>query len=352
MASERDGLAVLLEVLDDRGRLAALTDEQWNALLMVADASRLLPRLAIETEHLTSTLRAPGWAHDRLAAARVKGRQYEREIRWEIACVQRALAPAGVDPVFLKGAAYVAAAIPCGVGRVVADVDILVAETALADVEAALLAHGWEFEPLEAYDERYYREWMHELPPMRHRQRGTMLDVHHRILPRTGRLHPPTSRLLERAETAWGVRVLCPAHRLLHAAAHMFQDGEVTGGLRDLADIASLALDEDDFWRDVSRETDALGLGRPLYYAVRYAQRIGPGRLPKKASEIAQSWAPSGPARLAMDALVGTSLRPGAVLAGAASGLLVARSHWLKMPPALLAAHVWSKVTRRSRPAP
>ena len=38
-----------------------------------------------------------------------------------------------------------------------------------------------------AYDQRYYREWMHELPPLLHVRRQTALDVHHAIAPETAR---------------------------------------------------------------------------------------------------------------------------------------------------------------------
>ena len=50
-----------------------------------------------------------------------------------------------------------------------------------------------------------------------------MLDVHHRILPRTGRVHPPTERLLEKAVEVGGAAVLSPEHMVLHSAAHCFR---------------------------------------------------------------------------------------------------------------------------------
>ena len=209
-------------------------------------------------------------------------------------------------------------------------------------------ASGWEFEPLEPYDERYYREWMHELPPMRHRRRGTLLDVHHRILPRTGRMHPPTARLLERSVAVDGVRVLSPSHRLLHASAHLFQDGEVFGSLRDLADIAGLGAGGEEFWQEVGEEAEALGLARPLFYAVRYVRQLGLGDdLRSVALDVVGHWAPPGMTLSLMDTLVREALGGGG-LRGPASGLLLLRSQWLRMPPPLLAAHVWWKIRRSS----
>ena len=114
---------------------------------------------------------------------------------------------------------------------------------------------------------RYYSEWMHELPPMRHQGRGTMLDVHHRILPRTGRIHPPTERLMAKAVEVGGTQVLSPEHMVLHSAAHFFQDGEVAGALRDVVDLSDLLNQFGHtpfFERELTSEAKALGLGRPL----------------------------------------------------------------------------------------
>jgi hypothetical protein len=337
-------VSVLLDVLRDRARAASFNDEEWAALLRAGETARLLSRLSLEFERLGLTFHdAPDWVRDRLRAAAVRGRQFEREIRWEVRCIQQALGPTGIEPVFLKGAAYIAAGLPNGVGRVAADLDVLVAESDLSRVESALLEAGWAFDALDTYDERYYREWMHELPPLRHRERGTLLDVHHRILPRTGRVHPPTARLLDAAETVAGVRMLSPTHRLLHAAAHLFQDGEVVGSLRDLVDIADLAGAVR--LADSVDEVEACGLGRALYYAVRYAERFRLRQFSDEDRSLVSRWAPGPVVGHAMDALVEAVFR-GYGSAGAAGAVLLARSQWLKMPPGLLLSHAWHKVRR------
>ena len=40
---------------------------------------------------------------------------------------------------------------------------------------------------LTPYDDAYYRDHMHELPPLIHKERDRMIDVHHTILPLTAR---------------------------------------------------------------------------------------------------------------------------------------------------------------------
>src|SRR5581483_3934078 len=117
------------------------------------------------------------------------------------------------------------------------DVDILVPRAALPRVEAALMRQGWATSHHEPYDQRYYREWMHELPPLRHVARGTVADVHHSIAPPSGRLKPDSAKLLAAAETVTGyasLKVLANLDMILHSAAHLFLNEDLTHGLRDL----------------------------------------------------------------------------------------------------------------------
>jgi hypothetical protein len=106
-------------------------------------------------------------------------------MRWEISRIQRALASVDTPIIFLKGAAYLMSALANAKGRLSSDIDILVAKNMLPQVESALIEHGWEPIKLADYDQLYYRTWAHELPPLRHRDRNTVVDVHHTILPLT-----------------------------------------------------------------------------------------------------------------------------------------------------------------------
>ena len=139
-------------------------------------------------------------------------------------------------------------------------------------MEAALQDAGWQPIKLDPYHQRYYRTWMHELPPLRHRERGTVVDLHHTILPPTSRLKPDPAQLWAAARRLGGgpVHVLAPADMVLHGAAHLFQDGDLRRALRDLVDIGDLL----GHWhraRILAASRAArrqLGLGRPLFYAL------------------------------------------------------------------------------------
>src|SRR4029077_2467900 len=151
----------------------------------------------------------------------------------------------------------------------------------LDSVEKHLLARGWEIDELEPYDLHYYRKWSHELPPLRHRERGTVLDVHHTILPPRSRLRPDPSAFWRAAVTLPdGSMALCPTHMALHVAVHLFQegfqDGEIAGGLGNLIDFDELCRHfgrRPGFWEKLVPAAVELGLTRPLLYALRYSSR-------------------------------------------------------------------------------
>ncbi len=337
------GLPLLLRVLQDPSRLSSLSPAEWEGVLSAAEPARLSGRLAADAFRVEAQARAPSWARDRLTSARIRGREFERVVLWEINRILRALDSTGLRPVFLKGAGYLAAGLPSAAGRVVSDVDVLVPEADLETAQSALERQGWAFVEQTPYDERYYRQWMHELPPMRHRQRGTMLDVHHAILPRTGRFQPDSRVLLERAVRAGGTYVLCPTHMVLHAAVHLFYDG--AAAIRDLADIDCLvryfATAEADFWPALLDDARELDLERSAFYALRYAHRILATPIPHEFWAELERAAPARPVLRVMDTLVDATLRErkGGVAAASSFGLYV-RSHWLRMPPLLLVRHL------------
>ena len=237
-------------------------------------------------------------------------------VRREVAYVRKALAAVDVDIVLLKGAAYLMAGLPAARGRVFSDVDILVPFDKLGDVEAALMLHGWATTHHNAYDQRYYRQWMHELPPLRHNARMTVLDVHHAILPLTARLKPDSAKLLAASRPIAGqdrLRVLCPVDMVLHSATHLFHNEDLSQGLRDLADLDSLLRHfarEPGFWEELPRRADELDLARPLYYGLRYASRFLGTPVPRRRT---RRRAPGDPPRIPgrlMDALYDRALQP------------------------------------------
>ncbi len=357
MSSHR--LDPLVLALRDPATLSTLALPAWEALIRDARRTNLLARVALDVEALGLLKRVPDAPRAHLDAARNLAQAQAAAVQREVAFVDRALAACGVPIVLLKGAAYLIAGASASRGRLFSDVDILVPRAAIADVESTLMRHGWAAIKTTAYDQRYYRRWMHELPPLRHHTRQTVLDVHHAILPITARLKPDSAKLLAASRAVPGeprLRVLAPIDMVLHSAAHLFCNEDVGNSLRDLVDLDSLLREfagEPGFWDALTARAVELDLARPLYYALRYAVRILDAPVPAAALQAAEVGRPPVLLRELMDALFLRTLRPGRDgasedgLASMARGSLYLRAHWLRMPPLLLARHLITKAIRR-----
>lgn len=349
--------ALLLDVLSNPGRMANLALPEWDFLIRQSRGSRLLGRLAWQVEDLGLADSVPERVRPHLEAAARVAQKHRTMMEWEIRQVRRVLAPVTDKIVLLKGAAYVAGQLPAARGRLFSDMDILVPKAHLAKVEEALLANGWQPIKLHAYDQRYYRAWMHELPPLEHRIRHTTLDVHHTILPETGRLHPDPEKLLAEAQALDDspLYILSPADMLLHSAAHLFQDGEIAGALRDLVDMADMLRHfgtEEAFWQTLLPRARQLQLARPLWYALAHLRTYFPGTLPEEVFQQARPDRPPWPLRPFMNFLIHKALQPelpekSSWWGQTARWLLYVRSHWLRMPPRLLVSHLVYKALRR-----
>jgi hypothetical protein len=346
----------LVHTLHNPAAALSFSLPQWDALIRRARRTNLLARLALAFDELGLLPQVPAPPRVHLEAARTLAQAQADAVRREVRYIERALAGAGVPIVLLKGAAYLLAGLQAARGRLFADIDILIPRAALADVEARLMLNGWQTNKSTAYDQRYYRQWMHELPPLRHVSRQTMLDVHHAILPTTARLRPNSAKLLEASRPLAGdsrLRVLAPVDAVLHSATHLFCNEDVGNNLRDLVDLDSLLREfarDDDFWPRLTARAGELDLTRPLYYALRYAVRVLATPVPAPVLGAAEIGRPPSVLRGLMDALFLRTLQPEHAsdgLASLARGSLYLRAHWLRMPPLLLAQHLTVKALRR-----
>lgn len=343
-------MPLIVRVWRQPGLLEGMTVRDWDLLLRQADGADLGAALYyLVAAHGTAAPPLP--VRDRLEWARVLAERQVQAVRCEVDRIGLALAATGVPLILLKGAAYTMAGLDCGQGRLYSDVDILVPKEKIGEVEVALMTHGWGINGYDAYDQRYYRQWMHELPPMQHRRRDTTIDVHHAILPQTARVHPDADKLRAAAVAITGAEslyMLAPVDLVLHSAVHLFYGEEFRHGLRDLIDLHRLLLqlgEADDFWSCLARRAEQLELQRPLYYALRYCSML-------MGTPVPAAWPglPAPPALLVwwMDRLFLRALLPMHASCrrrgdAVARFLLYVRGHWLRMPPLMLARHLAHK---------
>src|SRR6266550_6456419 len=305
-----DGFDHLARALLKPESLMTLSLTEWDRLIRCARSSGLLARVQVllDERDLIDRVRGPVIPH--LTAARTVADHERRILSWEVNRIERALAGVNGSCILLKGAAYSILDLGLARGRISSDVDILVPKTSINKVEKALLDHGWDHIKLDDYDQYFYRRWSHEMPPLQHRDRGTVVDVHHTILPPTGRLSPDPEKLIAAAIPLKGTRfgVLAPTDMVLHSAAHAFQDGDLAYGLRDIVDIDDLLRhfsQKETFWAELAARSEELDLRRPLYYALRYSHFYLQTPIPQEILDRSKRWQPAWPASAMMDIAVG-----------------------------------------------
>lgn len=348
--------APLVAALRDPCLMANFGDSDWDWVVRQGRSAGLLGRLGAlaEGRGLRASIPSPVWRN--MTAALTIADKQRRAVLWEVKLLSRALEKVGVPVVLLKGAAYAAAGLPPAAGRTFSDIDILVPKSSLPEVEKHLLLSGWVSSHHDAYDQRYYRQWMHELPPMTHIRRGTNLDVHHGILPETARIKTRPELILAAAQPLPGysnILIPCPEDQVLHSATHLYHEGEWQHGLRDLSDLDCLLrshIKDGDFQARLTARACELNLIVPLRYALNNVRSVF-GTPVSRLSVEAQS---GRLRRSLMDSLFISAMgsahsslrRPSTRLS---EFFLYIRSHWLRMPPYLLLPHLLRKALEKTK---
>ncbi len=355
---------ILVTALRNPDSVKILDDRAWTALMSIARAEQLIGTLAYRLDG--QDVPAPIAAI--LGDAKGNADYQRRTALWEADCARRAMADYPGKVVLMKGTAYVAAGLQAGQGRHIGDLDIMVKRGDLPVVEAFLLNAGWEWVKEDAYDDAYYRDHMHELPPLIHKERDQMIDVHHTILPMTARPRPDAGSMLEDAITLSSVRpepvegqfertafasrpstgsgrtdglyIFSPTDMVIHCATHLIADGDLSGGLRNLWDMHCLLTEftqqSDSFWTALQSRSEHHQLQPAVYRAVRLSHFLYGTQIPKEWNR-SKAQDRYYIARLTARDEWGRGTRPFIRFC------FYLRSHWLRMPPLMLARHLWVK---------
>ena len=326
-------------------RLCALPNEDWDLLIRQARHANLLARLAHLVRKQDCMHDIPRAPQNHLRSAEILAERQVHAIHHELTKLAEAFAGTDIRPVLLKGAAYLASQQDCAQGRLFGDIDLMVPREQLALAESSLMLHGWHAGYHDEYDQRYYRQWMHEIPPLQHVKRLSIVDLHHAILPPTSRTPSPAAPLFEQAIELEDLpfSVLSSIDMVLHSATHLFHEGEFHNGLRDLTDLDSLlrhfSAQDAHFWEQLDSRAAQLNLLAPLRHALLHCQQI-------LGTPIPAAYTPTR--HKLVDPLLARALAPehpscnnfGTQLA---RGLLYIRGHWLRMPLYLLVPHLLRK---------
>jgi len=345
---------ILIGVFSGTVTFSQLTENEWDILLRQARKAMLLAKLYYLVESKQWLDKVPLRAFRYLKSAQVHAEKQANDLHWEIRHLEIVAKKLNHNLTLLKGAAYTVMGVKASKGRVFSDIDILVCYEDIASTEKQLMINGWAPSYLDDYDQRYYRLWMHEIPAMRHMFRGSVIDLHHNILPRTVKACPNANLLLENVQSHVnykGINVLSSVDMIIHSATHLFYDGELEHGCRDILDLYDLLteyLENSGMLDSLVNRANELGLQKPVYYALRYTHLIlgfeTAGGYTKKLNKNIPSYL----MRFVMDFLFMRALMPdhkscNDYATGVARWCLYVRSHWLRMPIYQLIPHLFRK---------
>lgn len=354
-----------LQALHDPSMALRWSLAEWERVVRISRRLRLLARIAERIDSAGILGRVPAPVRRHLVSAQRVSKWRQSALLWALERIEPLFPPSTYPRVLLKGAAYMGQGLPIAAGRVPADLDILVPREHIDDAQSRLIAAGWAVIELDPHDERYYYDWSHEIPPLRHPAHRIELDLHHNILPPVAKTRVDADVLLERLRPSrWpSWQVLDPTDQILHSAAHLFLDSEARDRIRDLVDLDGLirhfASEPAAFWPCLVTRAKELGLEEPLALACHFCVAWLGTPIPEDARTAIAAIGP-GPVRRAwLLPLLESVLMPcepddvSPLTQGMAAALLLVRYQRQRLPLRLLVPHAWHKlgIGRRQRHA-
>lgn len=358
MRSEHDSTALLaLYARPSTAPERSLRD--WQAVLGASRRSRVLAHLSLRLAQAGVEGAIDRRVLGHIRSVRYVVRHQRQMIRWELHELAHALRAVPGPIVLLKGAAYIAGELPLATARLAADVDVLAVRRHLPEIEQGLRNHGWRAAELVDYDERYYREWSHEIPPLTHPERQLEVDVHHAITPAMRGAGIDTEKLIEKSvavefDGCRRFRVLQPVDQLIHCALHTFKDSDLALRLRESMDFDLLyrhyaERDPELPDRLVARAIE-LEQPRSVWWSIHFARRWLGSPIPERT--LAELPSPAAATVRAMTWLCDRAMLPGARMERSgldriAAMVLLVRYHHHRLPLAKLLPHLLEKSKRR-----
>ncbi|MBF7072179.1 nucleotidyltransferase family protein [Glaciecola sp. MH2013] len=275
----------------------------------------------------------------------------KQQVAFEANEIKAALADVSEFVVFLKGAAYSLNNTEVGKGRIYSDIDVLVNKPDLLACEQSLVFHGWHGEEISDYDDKYYRKWAHEIPPMTHMHRGTSIDVHHNIIPVISKDAPSAESLKAFiVENDSGIQSLNIDAQFVHCAVHLFRNEDYKTAFRDILDLRFMLKDlNDQSLCGVLSVADTLGFRYEVGLALHFVKAIFAVGIEQ---DLIDSCLVLKPLRKKIDLFIfSTVLLPKHPMIQHKSrawieALAELRGHLIKMPLLLLIYHLTVKSTR------
>jgi hypothetical protein len=327
----------------------AFTLKQWQQLVLILRNQQLLACYSSTFKQIGIFEHIPKQTQRHFLNADVLAQNHKKQVLFEAAELKRELADKPQYLIFLKGAGYSLSGAPVGDTRIYNDIDILADKKSIDAIEKRLCLIGWLSEELTEHDEKYYRKWAHEIPPLRHGKRGTIVDVHHNIVPIISGRHVDADKFAKNTVTTeGGFQILSFAAMTLHSLIHLFFNEEVKKGYRDLIDLHTLMTTNNNeaFWLDLISLAKGTDFGLELFLACRYTQKILKTEVPDYVHKEISQFCPWNIAFV--DFIYEKTLKPNHPLCKPkffvlAEFAVLIRGHFQKMPLHILIYHLLCK---------
>jgi hypothetical protein len=326
------------------------TAKQWQQLVLVLRNQQLLACYSAEFKRAGIFEQIPVQTQRHFLNADVLAENHKRHAKFEASELLKTLNNSQRKYfIFLKGAGYTLSEGRVGQTRIYNDIDILTDKPAIDGIEKRLSLLGWLSEELTEHDEKYYRKWAHEIPPLRHGKRGTIVDIHHNIVPIISGRHIDADKFASYSVTTEdGFQILSYAAMTLHSLIHLFFNEDVKKGYRDLIDIHTLMTyhSDGDYWQTLLSLAQETGFQLELFLACRYAAKILQTDIPEFVQNEINQFCPWNIAFL--DFIYEKSLVPNHPICqpkffATAEFMILIRGHFQKMPLHILIYHLTCK---------
>jgi hypothetical protein len=236
----------------------------WETLIRTASNEALLPGLHNQFKSLDLLNELPLDIADFLLAVETANRERNEAITAELKAAVAHLNRIGIEPVLLKGLAYLTTGVyEDPAHRFLMDIDILVPEEQREVAAEALIQNGWVADHLDPF-----RNFRHHAPPLR-RPSSVWIDIHHslgigaceRVLPARGVIERSVAVNLD------GLRVRVPAkedlltHLIMHSQIQHPYHQRIWPPVRAMADLLHLSrrFGPDLNWGSVANRFSAAG---------------------------------------------------------------------------------------------
>ena len=324
---------------------------QWELILLIFRDSQVLAKYCYFLKSKDAFNPLPTYVKRHLENAEVIANKQQKQIEYEALELLKVTSFSSKYSIFLKGAAYSLADNEAGKGRIYSDIDLIVTKSSIKSIESNLSTLGWLAKEMDEYDQNYYREWAHEIPPMMHANRGTVLDLHHNLVPPMSGRADNLSAIIESTVTvSKNIKVLSPPAMALHSAIHLFFNEEFHNGFRDIHDLHLLFTEhnDDEFWQQILTLAKSSGFEIELFLAIRFSHQLFQTQVPTHVNQALDFYNHCWKLRY-WDFLFSRVLCPHhpylkVPYKKTAIFLALARGHLLKMPLPMLIKHSTHKM--------